>query len=390
MAVHPLLAHCARLQSDAAHQARLAELAAGVEDWAALLAEAERHGLGPLLHWHLRASHAPVPQEVRRTLQAGYIRHRHANRVRLNLLAQVLRAYAEAGLEVRVVKGGALAHLLYPDPTLRPMSDLDLLVRPADLPRAREALSTLGLTSGPAEASPDKSLPTVGRQIEGVWVGVELHQDLFEPGFPASLTLEGLSEPPLPFATGVEGVIGHTLGYEELLWHLCQHLRFHATVFLPWRLIWVADIVGLVERFAAQLDWERMARRYPEALDTLSLLHWLTPLPQSLLVQVRLPLGVRPSGVGEDFDGWPRHALAAQRAKGWRGVLRNTLWPAEWWLRLHGGLSAAAPLWRRRWLQHPLEIAGWGCNLIAGEVRRRARLAARRTIAKGGIRHAHP
>ena len=44
MAVYSLLAHCARLQSDATHRSRLEALAAGVTDWAALLAQAERHG----------------------------------------------------------------------------------------------------------------------------------------------------------------------------------------------------------------------------------------------------------------------------------------------------------------------------------------------------------
>lgn len=389
MAVHPLLTHCARLQGDETFRNRAASLAGSVTDWAALLAEAEHHGIGPLLYWHLRTASAPVPVEPWRLLQATYLRHRHANRVRLALLAQLLRACAEAHLEVRVVKGGALAHLLYPDPALRPMSDLDLLVRPADLPRARDILSSLGFAA-PTSATSAKSLPTVGRQMEGVWVGVELHQDLFEAGFAASLPLDALQEPPLAFAASAEGVIGYTLGYEELLWHLCQHLRFHTTVFLPWRLIWVADIVGLVERFSAQLDWERLARQYPEALDTLSLLHWLTPLPQEALAQARLPLGTRPSGVGEDFDGWPRHALAAQRSKGWREVLRDTFWPSAWWLRLHSGLSAAAPLWRRRWLLHPLEIAGWGWDLVTRKARRQFQQATRRALRQRRMRRVHP
>ena len=60
-------------------------------------------------------------------------------------LAQTIRALRAAGVEVVALKGAALAFFHYPAPALRPMGDLDLLLRdPRDLERATAALAGAG------------------------------------------------------------------------------------------------------------------------------------------------------------------------------------------------------------------------------------------------------
>jgi hypothetical protein len=60
-------------------------------------------------------------------------------------LSGTVRALRAAGVEVVALKGAALAFFHYPDPALRPMGDLDLLLRdPSDLARATEALAGAG------------------------------------------------------------------------------------------------------------------------------------------------------------------------------------------------------------------------------------------------------
>jgi hypothetical protein len=49
-----------------------------------------------------------------------------------------------AAIPFRVLKGSAVAHLDYPDPSLRAFGDVDLLVRSADFDRAAALLSSLG------------------------------------------------------------------------------------------------------------------------------------------------------------------------------------------------------------------------------------------------------
>ncbi len=360
MMIPELLARCTHLKPDPSEHPLLVQRGQEIEEWDALLAVAQRHGMGPLLYWHMRGARVPLPQEVLYTLSGTFVRHRHANQVRTRVLGQVLEAFAAVGIEAVVVKGGALSHLLYPEPTLRPMSDVDLLIGRQELLRARQTLVELGMSAPlPPGGESDKSLPTAGTIVEGVWVGIELHDDLFESAFDARLTLDDLTLPPLSFSLGDSGAVAHTLGLEELLWHLCEHLRFHTTVFLPWRLIWVTDILGVAERFAAELDWDRIAREYPRVLSTLSLLQHLRPLRPEVLERIPASAGQRPRGVGADFAGWPRYSLSQQRGKSVVRIVKDTWLPPEWWLRLHRGLDSDALLWRERWIGHPWEILGW-------------------------------
>jgi hypothetical protein len=60
------------------------------------------------------------------------------------LVGDVARAIAELGIQVMPVKGALVQHWLYDDPVERPMTDVDLLVRPDDFGRAVERLEAAG------------------------------------------------------------------------------------------------------------------------------------------------------------------------------------------------------------------------------------------------------
>lgn len=60
------------------------------------------------------------------------------------LVGDVARRLAGAGIEVMPVKGALLQHWLYDDPSERRLSDVDLLVRSGDLERAVERLESAG------------------------------------------------------------------------------------------------------------------------------------------------------------------------------------------------------------------------------------------------------
>jgi hypothetical protein len=49
-----------------------------------------------------------------------------------------------------VLKGAALAHLVYPEPLLRPMRDIDILVRAEEVYRGYALLPQIGFTPPPA------------------------------------------------------------------------------------------------------------------------------------------------------------------------------------------------------------------------------------------------
>lgn len=327
-----------------------------------LLTTAEHHGLAPLLYTHLREAEDSFAPHVKRGLQALYLRHRRANRVRSRVLVEILTAFQAANIQTLVLKGAALAHLIYPEPGLRPMRDIDLLVRQVDACRAQSLLADLGFDAPlpRSERLPGKHLPAATLTTEGLSISVEVHHNLFNRGFPASLDIETMQGEPLPFQ--IDDFTAFTLGYEEMLWHLCCHATQPVGQIL--RLIWVVDVVGFAERFAAEIDWTIVARRYPVILSTLTQFHFLTPLSETLQRAAGLKVGPPPKGIGQDFQGWPRYPLAQQRHKSYRQLIADSFWPSEWWLGLYYGLRRRpARLWYR-WVGHPLRVMGWIGQLL--------------------------
>lgn len=361
-----LLALCARAACSPALYRQLAQEAACLADWRGLPALAEAHGMAPLLYTHLNAAGISIPSPVKRELQGLYLRHRRTSQVQMRVLRDVLAACAGAGIQALVIKGAALAHLVYPEPALRPMSDLDLLVPASALGRAQELLAGLGFDAPPpAPNLPHRHL-IAALETEGVSIQVEIHHRLFSdygdhavaylrsflPGAGSRTRLQaaqigGLTTPLLPFTLG--DVAAYTLGHEDMLAHLCRHLASHVNVWDYARLIWIADIVSLAERFVREIDWAHVRRRSPEVLDTLSLLHWMTPLSDEVIGVAGIRIGCAPRGIGVEYAGWPRVRGAG---------LRDTLFPSEWWLRLRYRVGSARPLFWYRWVRHPLYILG--------------------------------
>jgi hypothetical protein len=370
-----LLSLCARPTCDAAHYERLVEQAARFQGWKGLPAQAEVHGLAPLLYTHLKRAGIQPPAETRRQLQALYLRHRRANQIRTDELRRILTALQATGIRAIVLKGAALSHIIYPEPALRPMSDLDLLVSPSDAQGAQATLGRLGFRAAlPAsQAFLHRHLTIATAEVQGLPVQVEIHHRLLSDYFDSLLGFVGnrwsigmrpwnrqnsaagaLLERAQPFALG--DFTAFSLGHHDMLTHLCQHLRSHVNVWDFCRLIWVADVVGYAERFAAEIDWADLGRHAPEIVRLLSLLHHATPLSEELLNRASIRVGKRPPGLGVDFQGWPRLQPAAWKSKGMRWVLHETLFPSECWLRLRYNLGSTRSALLARWIRHPLHI----------------------------------
>lgn len=353
-----LLAFCARVSAYAGYYDQLAQLARRVIAWEDIPTQAEKHGLGPLLYTHLQAAHVSLPVSVKRELQGLYLRHRHANQVKAQVLAEILTACQAAGIDSLVLKGAALAHLVYPEPGLRPMRDVDILVSKSQVRQAQSILAELGFEAPlPPPGQPLLSKHLVAtRRVEGLSISVEVHHNLYAKGTPAT-ELERLRPAALPFS--LAGMTAYALGYEDMLDHLHQHMML---IFFPLRLIWVADLVGLAERFAAQIDWLRVNRR---VFNALALFHHLSPLSEELLSRAPLKIDCTPHNLDLDFYGWPRYSLADQRGKSWWGIWRDSFYPSESWLRLYYGCDNTLPAWWwQRWGRHPLHILGWVADYI--------------------------
>ncbi len=88
-------------------------------------------------------------------LDAGTVRKsRLTNRFNGGVQRRWMAAISETGIPVVYLKGFALAHSLYPDPDIRTIGDLDILVRPEDLDRLLAFLADNGFAFDPLPVAP--------------------------------------------------------------------------------------------------------------------------------------------------------------------------------------------------------------------------------------------
>jgi hypothetical protein len=223
------------------------------------------------------------------------------------------------------------------------MRDVDLLVRQSDALAAQRILGELGFRAPTSDNFEHRHLGEASKTVDGFTITVEVHHHLFETGSsPLLMGIDELSSPPLEFSMG--DIPGETLGHEDMVWYLCQHLIESTNVFSCVGLIWVADVVNFAEQFATQINWKRVQEKYPLVLSTLSLLHWLTPLSRDLLTRASIPIGRAPRGTWDDFRKSPRTSPEAQMQRGYARALRAALLPSAWWLRLYFGVGARPPI----------------------------------------------
>jgi putative nucleotidyltransferase-like protein len=262
-----LLAACS-LGDTPARQRRLRELLEQDISWTGVLALAQSHALIPILYRNLSERADLAPTEMLRDLHDSAQRHtRQALRL-THSLREILVRMDSLGVEAIPVKGPALAQTLFQNVALRQFSDLDILVRPEDVCRAKAALEDLGYTCSLALTKAQQAAyinsgyeysfdGTTGKGLIELQWRVLPRFYAVDFDFPRLFTESTFVE----FA----GTRVRTLRAEDLLLVLCAHAAKHV-----WeRLAWTRDIAELMQSPA--IDWER-ARQQAERLGIVRIL----------------------------------------------------------------------------------------------------------------------
>jgi hypothetical protein len=266
----------------------------------------------PLVYRNLE--HSGVDETQLQPLREAYVRTAAANTALFERLASVLRALAAASLPSLVLKGPALAVLHYRDAGVRPMRDLDVLVRAAHFERARGVVEGLGFVAA------ERMLHAVTfRDAEGRELDLHrrlVHASLFaRPGsddafWDAAVPLE------------IAGAASLALGPADQLLHTFEHgLRYSARV-APLR--WVADAAAVLRTSA--VDWDRLASLAEERLLTLPAGDGVAYLERLLGARAGVPAGLAPRLKQRRVPRWVALDYRAQlTAPAQRGPL-EVLW----------------------------------------------------------------
>jgi hypothetical protein len=258
-----LILECARTELRAAGWARVEALLSEALDWDYILEASIRHGVAPLLHRaldELRASggQAKVPVEFAAELRRLYEHNGIRNQRLYSVLRDILGSFGRAGVEALGLKDVQLVPEVYLNPALRPMGDIDLLVRREDWESAASCLGGLGFSPLPSADAPFARRYAFAqhfrREADDVWVDLqwnvlELEWDIYGEG---SFTYEARQMWDHAEVISFDGCELLVPSPEQMLFHLCLHLEGHRYA----ELILFTDVAELLRTYESEFEWD--------------------------------------------------------------------------------------------------------------------------------------
>jgi hypothetical protein len=250
-----LMLYCARTCSTPQTRVRIKEIATQGVDWRAFVQLATSHGVRPLVYQSLHTiCWEALPEAARQELSHFYSANSAKNRFLAGELLHILQLFEAEHILAVPFKGPVLAAVLYGDLALREFTDLDILIREPDIPKAREILSNQGYRSSMASGviTPDVNVDELHSALTGI--SVELHWQLSPRRFVSSLAAEHVWN-------GIEPIVilGRqvwSFSSQDMFLFLAVHGGKHS-----WSLLkWLCDLAEFI-RSNPELDWPRLFKR---------------------------------------------------------------------------------------------------------------------------------
>ena len=191
-----------------------------------------------------------VPHDVLGELRTTYLKHAARGMMLYGEFTKIFEILHKDGIPFIVLKGADLGETVYGDVALRPISDLDLLIKPRDIPRMTEVFGKIGYHRSQASHWVWHHLsPFVKKGA----VPVEVHRDINGPRKSSAEQMEGLWRRAQSRRIGGVNVLA--LSTEDLLLHLslhaAHHLFLHSLI-----LINLCDIREILRRRTGEIAWD--------------------------------------------------------------------------------------------------------------------------------------
>ncbi|MBI2952679.1 MAG: nucleotidyltransferase family protein [Chloroflexi bacterium] len=227
--------------------------------WPLIAQAAEANGLAPMLYAALKKLDCldEISPDIAERLRVSYLRTSVGNWCALQELASLLALFEREQVPVVLLKGSALITTLYADAALRPLSDLDVLVPDAALPRVRSLLVGRGFEPN-EEAWYTPSQP-LAQELTFNRGGkrpatIDVHWHLLSWAYYREATSIDWFWQRTTEARLNERVV-QVFSPEAQLLHLVAHCMLHRR---PVRLLWSYDVALLLARYGAQMSWNEV------------------------------------------------------------------------------------------------------------------------------------
>ncbi len=192
---------------------------------------------------------SPLVQRLKNLHQQSW----YKNQVLFQEVAKVITAFRASGIETMLLKGVPLAVLCYQDEGARPMADVDVLVKPADVQASVALLRRCGWQP---EVEP-RAWPVEPRAawpfVDGEGRGLDLHWRALRSCYVPDDDLWAAAVP-----IAVRGAMTRALSSADQLLHVVVHG-------LAWNEVpsirWVADAVFVVRSAGEAFGWDRLVEQ---------------------------------------------------------------------------------------------------------------------------------
>ena len=333
-------------------------------DQDALVISAIVLGLAPLLHWRITCWNVTIaPRALAKLAAAREIARAQRQALDLQLEA-ILDALAAERIIPFLLKGNYLAACIYPEPHLRQMNDIDLLVGADELPQTEAVLTRLGYIG--SFKSPDRGAgvtkhtstfrlprgddPTPNPYLSSV-AGrtVEPHTSLEESWYGLRVDITpGVRERSILIQAN--GHATRALSPDDLILHLAVHLAFHLIMGYP-SMVQLVDILFVTQKLAPQIHWDDVLERarqrgaapFVYAALRLASLALAAPVPGPVLGELASLCPARSRRVAEMLtlrnvmtrtQRSPVTTLSQRLGRGWQDRAEVARWagtPADQW-----------------------------------------------------------
>ncbi len=209
---------------------------------------AARNGVAPWCFYRLNTLGTGNNEKLislQQKLKVHYLQSLVFNQQRWKAFQEIRPILAGHGIEAIPLKGLALAFTLYPDEALRPMGDIDLLIRPEQVFKARDLIVAHGGKPMYVPLSPLHE--RIHAHVSAInWKGimVEPHQRLFALGSTLNPTNINLFESLMSAGKHPELRV---FNHEVMAYHLTAHM-IKGYKMGGMRLSWLLDIALLLQQ----------------------------------------------------------------------------------------------------------------------------------------------
>jgi hypothetical protein len=233
---------------------------ATADAWTDLAHRAAKEGLAGLLLEKTTECGIELPAYVREQLRNAAMKIAAANLHAKSELARLLPAFETSGVPVMLLKGAALNLTVYPRPDLRPTSDVDLLIHPANVGVALSGLADSDCHRG-FDLIRDDFFPKYHYELELFTASpaplrIDLHVRPLRP-LRVSRTMPDDALWERARSVKIEDATAEIPTPEMMFLHLAAHAAYHGCS----RLLWLFDLKRMAEFYGDLMDWELIVER---------------------------------------------------------------------------------------------------------------------------------